>query len=84
MPPGAKLKHIIKDPYPGLKHLHEVREEEIWKLYLVEKSKSDRNYPLEPKYFNLLSTKFLQSKGLNQPQIKKLRNQGINLNKCSI
>lgn len=77
--PLMPLKDAFKDPYHGIQNFTELREHDLWKLYLVDKKRQQQqkgSYPIEPKYFNLLSTKFLESKGYDRKQIKYLRSLG--------
>jgi len=70
--PISQLDTVFTEPYPGIKNLEDVREVELWKLYLLDKKRAV-NQSIEPKYFNLLSKKFLHSKGYNDKQINKYR-----------
>lgn len=74
LPIESQLDTVFKDPYPGITRLEDVQEEELWKLYKIDKKKGKSSAtPVESKYFNLLSTRFLRSKGYTDRQISNYR-----------
>jgi len=70
------IEQAFSDPYPGIKNLDDVKQEELWRLYQQDPQ------PDSGKYFNLLSSQFLQKKGFSQKDIKKVRAAGARLKKC--
>lgn len=79
----SQFDAAFQDPYPGITQLENVQEEELWRLYMIEKKKQGKTavFPIESKYFNNLSSKFLRSKGYTDKQINNYRVIGAKLSK---
>lgn len=79
----SQFDAAFKDPYPGISQLENVQEEELWRLFEIEKKKQGKNavFPIESKYFSNLSSKFLRTKGYTDKQINNYRVIGVKLSK---